>query len=492
MEPLPMLYNWEKPQRQPAAGLVIVFIKTFWEILKRIWPLILLTLFNSKPDKPNATDKYEVLIIIFIALTVLSSIFRFLYFRFHIVNEELVIQKGWLKKTTVVIPLQKIQTIHIEQSFLHQLLGIVKAKIDTAGSYKTEASIDALHLSMAKALQARIHTIGKKEEATAEEGPLALPLLILGTKDLLRLSLSANHVEAFFILLSFGYGVYDNLKRVAKSWVDDASVLVPTGTLFFLSILTIGILSITILISVTRIFLKFYGYTVWQHPTGFYIKGGLTNVKEQLIPFTKIQYITWRANWIRKRLGLWMLEYKIAGSDEMKASLKVEVPITQQQHIQALVTPYAPVPSIGNATTIRIHPSFVFRRLLMLGILPALLLIAVTWFWWQEKALLFLLLPLWVGLNAWLLQKRFRLYAFTDHAYVVRSTYGVAYSLLQWHKIQSVSLNQNQYQRKQGLATVLLHTASGNISLPYISLEAAQAIINYALYKVEQEDRFWM
>ena len=492
MEPTPSLVNWEKPHRQPLAGLLIVFIKTFWEIIKRVWPFLLIILFDAKPDESNEVDKLNVIVALFIGLTVISSILKFLYFRFSIINEELIIQKGWLKKTTVIIPLQKIQTIHIEQSFLHQLLGIVKAGIDTAGSTKTEASIDALHLNMAKALQARVQAIDKKETDAPVDQPLSLPLLHLTTKDLVRLSLSANHVEAFFILLSFAYGVYDNLKRVSERLVSDTSVLLPSNSLFFISVMIIFILCITIFISTTRIFLKFYDYKVWQQRGGFYLKGGLTNVKEQFVLLSKIQYITWRANWVRKQLGLWMLEYKVAGSDELKSGQRVEVPITQRRYITDLVVPFASIPDTQAAEAIRIHPAYAHRRLLFAGVLPALALIASTWLWWEEKALLFLLLPLLVGVKAALLQKRFRLYAQSNLVYINRSAYGTTYTLLPWYKLQSVSLQQNLYQRRHGLASVLLHTASGNITLPYISLDAAREIVNYALYQVESSNRPWM
>ena len=44
-------YNWEVPQRQPLAGLGIVFLKTLLEILKRVWPFFLLMLFREKEEE---------------------------------------------------------------------------------------------------------------------------------------------------------------------------------------------------------------------------------------------------------------------------------------------------------------------------------------------------------------------------------------------------------------------------------------------------------
>ena len=128
-------YDWSKPQRQPVAGLVVVFINTFWEIIKRLWPFIILMLLGNNEGKVN---RYEILAVVLLGITIINALFSFLYFRFYMEEGKLIIKKGWLKKETRVIPLEKIQTVHIEQGPVHQVLNIVKLSIDTAGSQKTE------------------------------------------------------------------------------------------------------------------------------------------------------------------------------------------------------------------------------------------------------------------------------------------------------------------------------------------------------------------
>ncbi len=371
-------FNWATPQRQPIAGLLIVFIKTIWEVLKRFWPFILLMLFNNKAGR---LDKFELIAAMFAGLTIVSSLIRFFFFRFQILNDELIIKKGWLKKEIIIVPLQKIQTVHIEESFLHNALGIVKLSVDTAGSSNTEVTIDALSRPMANALRAQLDAKEyKKDEMDVKEAPFSIPILSLSGKDLLKLSLSANHVEAFFIMLSFGYGIYDNLRRINEGFVNQATGLIPRSS-FLIAIILIGmVLIITLLISTIRICLKFYGLNVTHIPSGFYIKAGLTNVKERLVSFQKIQFISWRANWIRKQLGLWILEYKIAGADEIKNKMKVEVPVTRYNHVSALIDHYQAVPDTGNLTPICIDSSYFLRRLLLIGLLPAFILISISWY----------------------------------------------------------------------------------------------------------------
>jgi putative membrane protein len=483
-------FNWEVPQRQPLAGLGIVFIKTLLEIAKRVWPFLLLMVFRETEEE--GVGKYELIAIAFASLTIIGSIVKFYFFRFFILGEELIIKKGWLKKETIVIPLQKIQTVHIEQSALHQVLNIVKLSVDTAGSSKTEVTIDALSRPMAEALQGRLQSSVTADPEGAEEHVATMPIFTLGIKDLLKLSISANHIEAFFILLSFTYGLYDSIKTISGGLVDEATGLFPRHSILLFAILCAVVLGTTILISTIRIFLKFYSFSVLRNPAGFYIKRGLTNVKEQLVPFGRIQFVTWSANWIRKQMGLWLLEYKVAGGTDIKNKLKVEVPVTDLHFIDTLVADYHTKPDLLSLDAVRIHPTYVTRRILMAGILPAALLMGITWYWWETNALLLTLIPVLVGFKAFALQSKFRAFALAEVLYIDRSSYGSKMVLLRWHKLQTVTLEQSIYQRSRDIATLKLHTASGTIVLPYIPLPAARGFMNYALYKIESSSQPWM
>jgi putative membrane protein len=485
--------DWSIPQRQPAAGLVIVVLKTVWEVLKRVWPLLLLMLLRRNPEEgSNRGEFYEWIIIGFSLFALLAGLLRFFFFRFHIVDNELIVKKGWLKKETLTIPLQKIQTVHIEQSILHEVLNIVKLSIDTAGSTKTEVAIDALRRPMAEALRYQLLEEDKElsHEQTAEAP--GTPLIKLSGKDLFRLSLSANHLEAFFLLLSFGLGILENLRSINDHAFSDAEGLVRAGTtmlwLFFVPALLITVF----VISTARIVFKFFDFTVFGSTAGYHIRSGLTNVKERTVTFRKIQYVSWKASWIRRLMRLWILEYHVSGSDEQKRALKVQVPVTNQAYVPVLAENYAPLPNPEDREAIRIHPSYIYRRLLVLGMFPTAALLGIFWPQWGERALIFVVYPLVVGLYLWLYQRKFRLWAFSNELLIRRGFLGEEFMLLQWYKLQSVVLKQSLYERRHGLATVLLHTASGRITVRFIPLDTARALVNYSLYQVERTQRSWM
>ncbi|MGV3657480.1 MAG: PH domain-containing protein, partial [Chitinophagaceae bacterium] len=315
------------------------------------------------------------------------------------------------------------------------------------------------------------------------------PLFTLGDKDLLKLAFSANHVEAFFILLSAAYGIVENIKTVNKEFVDDAERSLPLGTAPVLFFLFVSVLVITLFISTTRIFFKFYGFAAMQSPLGMRLKSGLANTRERFVAFSKVQYISWRANWLRQRLGLWIFRFHTAGDEEVEKKMKAEVPITQKRLISLLAQPYHPLPDTTEVDPVRVQPAYVQRRLLLMGMVPAVVLMGALFYWWQYKALLLLLWPLFVYWRAWLFQQKFRLWVYDDVAYLRRGIWGREELVVKWELAQNISISQSLYQRRQQLANLVLDTAAGSITIPYIRLELAQQMMNYCLYKVERENK---
>ena len=208
-------YNWEIPQRQAPAGLLVMLYKTVITVIKSMWVLILILVFRSG-DKDRSPGFLEYTVIAISLYIFIQSIVEFFYFRFYMLNEELIIKKGFLRKKNITIPLQKIQAVHIEQSLMHQLLSVVKVKIDTAGSEKTEAVIDAISEGKAEQLKAfLLH----ERQLLGGEGPVLttireVPIIRLGASDLLKLGISANHIQAFFIVLATMVSLFENLREV--------------------------------------------------------------------------------------------------------------------------------------------------------------------------------------------------------------------------------------------------------------------------------------
>ena len=486
-------HNWHSPQRQANAGIVVIIYKAFVTVVKVIWPLLLLFIFSEK-DKTFGT--FEMLLIGIPAFILIRSLVDFYFFRFYIHEQDLVIKKGFLSKRVITIPLNKIQSVHIEQNLVHQLLDVSKLVIDTAGSEKSEAEIDAISSSKAESFKEfLLHQERDSEER--EANPLheaEVPIIRLSAVDILKLGLSANHLQAFFIVLAFGISALQDLSEVFGDrvirFVEESSSAIGISLVSILA-LAVFVLIISVVVSLTRITLMYSNFTCNETEQGLRIRTGLINTKQNLVPFSKIQFISWDANWIRRKIGLFMLELHQAQNEQAKKKQRIRVPVTKRKFVDALLSRYHPAVKPTAHSEHGIHSIYPFRRMLVAGLPLAVVFTAATYLYLREYAFLFFLLMPYVYLINLIYQRRFRLYVSPEAFQVNSGAWGKEAKIAQWYKIQYVEVSQSIYQRRNHLASLHIHTAAGQIHIPYIQLELARIIQNYSLYKVESSSKSW-
>ncbi len=489
--------NWSIPQRPARAGLLIIFYKAIINIFKIVWPLLAVLLFNQRR---KGWDALMIGLIVIPALVLLRSLIEYFYFRFQIVNDELIIRKGFISKKTITIPLSKIQAVHIEQALVHQLVQVVRVKIDTAGTDKTEASIDAL--SMEKAEQLRIFLLHEKQELTGghevQASPVEIPVIRLSISDIFKIGISANHIQTFILILSFAFSFINNLEeafgeRVVRT-VRDSSSLVQRS-ISAVSLVITAVLALSVIVSMGRIALRYFDFNLSESPQGYKLSTGLINTRQHLVAFPRIQFISWSANWIRRKIGLYSLDFHqaMAGEHDHRKNQRIIVPVTKAGYIDELLRHYhAPVEGWADSVHY-IQPAYPFRRALLVGILPVAFLLLLGWlFWWRLWLLWSLLWVPYVFINAVFFRKNFRLYLSAGALQVKEGVWGRESKIVKWYKLQHISLHQSIYQRHHSLATLVLYTAGGTITIPYITLGLAQMVRNYALYEIERSNRPWM
>ena len=482
--------EWLQAQRQPASAIFIVLHKVILQLFRMLWPLILVWLFRTKKNNTSYTE--WILVAVSVIVFILSLI-EFWFFRYSIPSNELIIKRGLLVKRNIILPLHKIQAVHIDQNWLHRLLHLSQVSFDSPGSKNAEAKIT---MRKDSAIALRDYILGSGDTIEKTEKPFAAaPFFTMEPYDLVKLGLSANHLEAFFILLAFGLSVMDDIETAIGDRLDGTlsrfSEQAATHALSAVLILTSIILIISVGASFIRIILKYANFRIAKTGKGFQIQGGLINSKEKLIPFKKVQFISWKANWIRKHIPYYLLQFHSAGTSDTRRKWEINVPVTRTSLIPLLLEGYhQPLPA--DAPSLSIQPGFVARRTFFAGVVPSLVLAAFTFPSLGWNAGWFFLLTLYIWLSSWLIKRNFRLRISKDALQVHQAVFGEKETILLWHKIQSVKLRQSIYQRKKGLATIHIYTAGGVIRVPFISLHAAEEVRDYALFKVETGSQSWM
>src|SRR5690606_33598382 len=184
--------------------------------------------------------------------------------------------------------------------------------------------------------------------------------------------------------------------------------------------LSVLILIVSIIVSLLRMALLYFDFQLSGAEKGFRIRSGLTSIRQNLVPFSKIQYISWKANWVRRKLNVFVLEFHQANVEENKKTQKALVPVMNKSAIEKLLAPYhAEIINVEN-TVHRIHPAFAFRKMIITGLPLAIIFTGFSWFYLHEYASFFLLWMPFVYLSNMIYQKNYRLYL-SEEAFQVYS-----------------------------------------------------------------------
>lgn len=461
-----------------------------------MWPIILLLIFKSRKPESRSEDLW-ILVSIGLSLVVFALTWiSYWFFKFNIDDEQkLNIEKGLIQRQKISIPIKNIQAIHLRQSWLHRLLGLTELLIDSPGTQSAEANIS---LTKAQAIELKSYIFDMKaglgseslvvgEDASANARQFREDMLLFGLEpgDLIKLGISANHFRAFMILIAFAYGILQNIRQVSETSYTEASSqfldLLFSNTMAGIVMLSIGVVLISILISFTRVILRYANFRINRRDNGFSIKTGLIETKEKVISLEKIQYVKWSANWLRQKMALYELQL-VAIGEVVEDDMKVNIPITQVGWLHSLIAYYG-ISLRGSTDALRISNRYLAFRLIRFVLIPAAICIALSF--WNLNFLWGLGLPAYWSISAYLFLKKAGLYLNDEQVHICKGNFGTEDYLLKWQKIQSVQIRQNIYQRRHHLATVVFSTATGAITMPFLNLADAQRLVNIALFKIE-------
>ncbi|WP_292891211.1 PH domain-containing protein [Nonlabens sp.] len=345
------------PQRQSKK--IILFY-----LFKSIKGLILYFLFAAIGTKSmGAYGWYMTAFIGFIAvISLLSPVLKYIYFTFHIEDDELIIQKGFLQKERKAIPLERIQSININQNVVQRILGIVSLEVDTAGSKAKELEIPGLERSFAsqfkELLQERKEKIVEEMDATSgvvtenkkadfsDESTTSakmsqviteVVILQLSVIDILKVGITQNHLKSAGLAIGVAFGSWYKIKDIVEQyfgeWLGQFSFEnVVSGTSIGLAVAAvISFMFFSVVISMLLAINKYWDFSMVKKGTDLEVKMGLFNKKEIKIPLSKVQILEFHSNPLRKLLNFQTAQLYQAQSTDNKLG-SVSVPACKEVH----------------------------------------------------------------------------------------------------------------------------------------------------------------
>ena len=103
-------------------------------------------------------------------LVVVIAVIQWAYFKFRIAEDRLLIRNGFIRKTALDLPYERVQGINVERSLVDRIIGLVSVTLDTAGSVQAEGKLPSIRTEVADHLRASVAALSPGLEDNAPEG----------------------------------------------------------------------------------------------------------------------------------------------------------------------------------------------------------------------------------------------------------------------------------------------------------------------------------
>lgn len=482
-------FDWSEPQKLSPVALVFILVK----IIKDSWPLVLIALGRIIINEQNETKRntsfrvYFVLGITFLILLIhLKQLINFFKFRIYIQGTELMVKSGLLSKSITIVPINRVQSVHLIENYLHKLTNTCKLKIETAGSEATEIEIEAISKERAISLQALLQNAAI--ETIQQKNIEQVQIMGIRFADVIKLAISENHIRTFLIILGFAYSRIEDLKQLfgydASNIIDEQVEQADFSTLGILTLLTFGLL-VTLIVSFIRVLLRYNEMTIFSNKKGFQMEWGFLQTQQKMLIQNKVQLISWDNNFIRKALGIKIVRFFMTGEDILKPKQHIQLPIMQSALLYQLISPYQAIWPSQDEKPNSVDKTYGWRET-VLFVLPITLIGAIAIYFWNPVYIIIpLLIFIYSTISNWVKYKKFRFWMNKTTIQIQKGIWGEENILLNFNKIQQVSIKTSPFQRRKNLATIELYTAGETVTIPFIPKAQAQYIADWALFCIE-------
>jgi putative membrane protein len=331
----------------------------------------------------------------------------------------------------------------------------------------------------------------------------ARTLLRLTAGDMVRIGLSSNRV---FLLLVLIGPISEYFEQKFDEIVEESAVVefltqAQTGLMSGLAfglLLVLGILILLFSVSIAGAFLRFHRFELIADEDVLRSTGGLLTRHEHSVNRSKVQSLHASQHVVLRLFRRFHLKARQASSGRAARRSDFIVPICTDGLLSDLSLEFFPHEFTGLSLDPRtpgfqrISPYYVRSRIIVAGLVPALLATATLW---HSAGITAMVALLWIPVCAIAVWRKYRRYGvlYGQDGLALRSGL-IGFRVVAWlhRKVQRVSITQSPFQRRRQLATVQIFLAAGSaIRIPYLEQGKAKALRDYVLYRVESSEVAW-
>ncbi len=492
--------DFTQENRLPLSAVFFLIIVSMKNATKQLWP-VLLVIFVSKDDL-KLFWKIIIALLVILLFGVIRGVLMYRNFTYAVKGDELIVKKGVFKKTTLSIPLHKIQNISNRQGFWQQILDITTLSVDTAGSTKSEMEIyldietsdafkEFILQSKKESLDAEVVDDSESGTKTAEthEPTQVLKTYFYDTRQLMLAAISRNHLRGLSIMLLLFFSAFNQLSEsLQKQMLEYTWAYIPkTASLIYWLTVIVFILIISVVLNFVHTCLKYYNLNVNLYDNRVTYKAGLIKNIQQVIHLDKIQVIVQTANVFEKMLNTSSLRVHQFLNLGEKAQKEVAFFLPGFLQSRQLTENIYPEMTTEEFSEVHSKKNFFRRQFYFYAGIPTAILTGLAFF---DIRSLYLIIPVLAiaATAAWVRYRKSRAEIGNRYVRVYAGVFGNKISTLKVSNIQSVKLRQSIFQERTQTASVVISTRWASLNIPFLDEKMAREVVDYLLFRLEFEN----
>ncbi len=437
-------------------------------------------------------------------ILIIPAFLNYKYFKysFDFDKSEFLVNKGWLKKTKLAVPFEKIQQVNINQNLIHKLFSLYEIQMDTAGSKDTEVDIKAVSKEVANDFKVISESIKNSKVSKSlkkkiiDDNQRSLEIDIL---TLIKTGLTSRYFETLGALLALIFGGLILLQDLEIDVVPVFDFLSATEFNFLLiSIILFITFYIILMVNLCLTLIKYYGYKAFKKLENLEIKYGLIQTKSILLSPIKVQEFKSTQNWIQRKLNLRNVRVSQASSMNVAAQNRrnvVDVPGCSKKQMDKL---FDFIYDNKIKEEIMVKPSIrkFIINLFFFAVIPTIIFIIlfnIVSFLNNSFFLNFVIIYFIISSFAsWRFYKNNILFYSENFIRIQSGFWDIKTKTIENYKIQSVMLYQAFWHKKFKLGSIIFLTAGGMSHITTCDFDILKKITNNVIYNVEKSDKRWM
>ena len=281
-----------------------------------------------------------------LVIVLVFGIIKWLRFTYRLEEGELRIEYGLFVKKKRYIPIERIQSLNFSEGILHRPFGLVKVKVETAGSSnsrESEAELTAISKEEALDLEQMIYR-EKKGQSVTEDSSLEQaaiqedePFFTLGQKDIWVLAATSGGVGVIISGVALFLSQFNELIPY-KAVYEEVAVFIKSGVFIVALTAFLGLI-LAWFLSIVWTFIIYGDFKIRIVDEHIVMTRGLLEKKQVTVPLNRVQGIRIVENPIRQLIGYCTVHIENAGGSVLeKDSTSIKLfPIIKKEQVPELL-----------------------------------------------------------------------------------------------------------------------------------------------------------